>query len=285
LIELNSHQKTNIKNNFQMKNLFKFHAIILIILVLSGTTNAQNDSEEMYLKKVFISQDDDSLLYRILYPLNYDKTKTYPLVLFLHGSGERGNDNELQLKHGSDLFTKAVNKEKYPAIVVFPQCPENSFWSAQIKIKKGNLNKFPVRKHPPKQVQLVIDMLNFIEASESVDTNREYIMGLSMGGIGTMEMLCYQPERFAAAVPICGAHNPKYAKRYKHIPLWYFHGAKDNVVNPQFSRDMVAKLRTLGADVRYTEYPHANHNSWDSAFAEPELLSWMFEQKKTQIIN
>lgn len=259
----------------KMIKYIPFACIVLLGCSLFKAVNAQTDYQNMYEKKVFISDEGDSLLYRILYPLNYNRNEKYPTVLFLHGSGERGNDNELQLAHGAELFTLPESREKYPAIVIFPQCPKDEQWAKPLNGKK-HVKRFPLYKTPPKQIQLVIDLLDFVELSESLDTDREYIMGLSMGGKGTMEMLCYQPHRFAAAVPICGAHNPKYAKRYKHVSLWYFHGAKDIVVYPQYSRNMVARLEKLGANVRYTEYPDAGHNIWDQAFDEPDLLPWMF---------
>ena len=261
----------------------------LFVLIICAGLNfgyssvfAQENYKEMYEKKEFISDNGDTLFYRILYPVNYDKSLEYPLVLFLHGAGERGNDNEKQLVHGGDLFASPMNMQKHPAIVVFPQCPENNIWSEELFFDKEG-KYFTPNDTLTDQVELLIGLLNFLEKDESIDKNREYVMGLSMGGIGTIEMLCRQPNRFAAAIPMCPAHDPNLAERYQHVPIWFFHGALDDVISPDYSGMLVAELRKLNADVKYTVYPNANHNCWDSAFQEPGLLDWLFGQSHSNL--
>lgn len=236
---------------------------------------------ELYERQLFL-QGDDTLACRILSPAHFSQDKKYPLLVFLHGSGERGDDNEAQLKWGGDLFLDSANREKFPAIVVFPQCPKDSSWSVRIR-KRDSVGQFsfPVDVPPGKPLQLVMSFIDTLISSGIVDTSRIYIGGLSMGGFGTFEILWRRPGLFAAAIPICGGGNPESTVRYaKDLPIWVFHGDDDKVVTPENSRVMVEALKKAGAKVKYTEYPGVGHDSWNNAFAEPELLPWLFSQKK-----
>lgn len=251
-------------------------AISLIPIV-----NSQDLS--VYEKKELIV-GKDTLRYRIMYPLNFDATKKYPLVLFLHGSGERGNNNETQLVHGGKLFAKEENRIKFPAIVIFPQCSQEGFW-ASIKREKNadgsNQFEFDPKSDPTKPMELTIKLVKQTLKEEYIDKNRVYVGGLSMGGMGTFEILYRCPKVFAAAIPICGGGNPECVGKYaKRVKIWVFHGAKDDVVLPEYSKKMVAAIKSKGGDVNLTIYPDANHNSWDSAFAEPNLLPWLFSKHK-----
>jgi predicted peptidase len=257
------------------------YLFIPVLLILVQSSMAQDYS--LYQKRVFTSKDGKTLNYRILYPKDYDLGKKYPVLLFLHGSGERGNDNEKQLVHGGDLFLNPSNMEKFPAIILFPQCPEGKSWSSMTnKVEDGKkIYQRTTEKKPGEMSKLLMGLITDTEKKEKVDKKRIYIMGLSMGGFGTFDMLYLYPNTFAAAVPICGGHLPELAGDYaKKVPIWLFHGAKDNVVSPDLSRNMYAKLKELGAEVKYTEFPDANHNSWDSTFATPELLPWIFSHHK-----
>jgi predicted peptidase len=258
-----------------------FTFIIIILLLLTGLAEAQDLS--VFEKQLFI-RGEDTLNCRILSPLNYSPSKKYPLLVFLHGSGERGNDNEAQLKWGGTLFADSANRAKYPAIVVFPQCPVTSSWAV---IKRGasadSLGgfSFPIDQPATKPLQLVMDFIDTLVKHGQVDTKRIYIGGLSMGGFGTFEILWRKPNMFAAAIPVCGGGNPEAVKSYaKKFPVWIFHGAKDLIVPVGNSRLMVNTLKAAGADVKYSEYPEVNHDSWNNAFAEPDLLNWLFAQKK-----
>lgn len=228
------------------------------------------------------------LPYRILYPKNYDKTQKYPLVVLLHGAGERGSDNEKQLTHGSKLFLNEQYRDRFPAIVIFPQCSADSYW-ASMKIERGKMPinlQFPYAKRPNWPLKATLNLVRQLARKEGVDKSRLYLVGLSMGGMGTFEALSRVPKRFAAAVPICGAADTTQVRHYAgRVPLWVFHGDADAVVPVMYSRQAVATLRRLATDgrglpVTYTEYPGVNHNSWDKAFAEPELLPWLFAHRK-----
>jgi len=237
----------------------------------------------VFEKRIYLDAAGDTLNYQILYPKNYNKNKKYPLVLFLHGAGERGYDNEKQLTHGSKLFLDKNNRKKYPAIVVFPQCkPAPDYWAHMVLNAKegGNDRDFPVMDEPKPSLKRVMELLAKLEKEEAVDQNRLYLMGLSMGGMGTFELLSRLPNKFAVAVPICGGGNVTQVDKYtKTTNLWVFHGEKDDVVLPEESRAMYAALQTAGAKIQYTEYEGVKHNSWDNVFAEKGLLKWMFKKR------
>jgi predicted peptidase len=244
---------------------------------------AVNPAFVPFQKKQFDYGEGKTLPYRVLYPDNYDKTKKYPLLLFLHGAGERGSDNEKQLVHGAKLFLTEGNKKNFPAIVIFPQCPEESFW-AVIKVDRTTTPakfEFDYSAEANWPLTAANELVKKIANEEAVDKSRIYISGLSMGGMGTFESVYRYPDLYAAALPICGGGDvSRYDKRVTKTPFWVFHGAADAVVNAQLSRDMVEKLESLKAKVKYSEYPGINHNSWDNAFAEPDYLGWMFQQKR-----
>lgn len=251
-----------------------------ILVVLFSGVKAQDKTN--YKKEVF-TQNNDTLLYRVMYPKNFSVKKQYPVVLFLHGAGERGNDNEKQLTHGSSLLSNSKNRRKFPAIVIFPQCPENEYWanvSIDRSIKPLDI-VFQYEKEPTKPLRLVMLLLDDLLRKSFVKKDQIYLMGLSMGGMGTFELAYRRPNVFAAAIPICGGGNPKYAKEFAgNVPLWAFHGALDNVVNPNYTLEMVSAILKEGGTPKLTIYDDANHNSWDSAFAEPNLLPWLFSKKR-----
>jgi len=238
---------------------------------------------DIYEKKEFVFAEGKVLPYRILYPENYDKNKKYPLLLLLHGAGERGKDNEKQLVHGSKLFISAESRKNFPAIVVFPQCPEESFW-AVTKIDRTTMPfkiEFDYTAEPNWPLAAANALVKKLSTEEGVDKARVYISGLSIGGMGTFESVYRNPDLYAAALPICGGGDVNhYDKRVGKTAFWVFHGAADAVVNVKLSQEMVEKLKLLKAEVKYSEYPGVNHNSWDNAFAEKDYLSWMLQHKK-----
>ena len=247
------------------------------------TKKIANPQFDIYQKKELATGDGKTLPYRILLPENYDKTKKYPLVLVLHGAGERGNDNEKQLTHGAKLFIADSNRKKFPAIVLFPQCPSDSSWGS-VKVDRSKTPfsfSFDYTMAQTWAMKAVINLVSQVSSGESVDKSRIYITGLSMGGFGTFEAVYQYPNLFAAALPICGGGDMvHYDNRVKKTSFWVFHGAADAVVNVENSRTMVKKLQSLHVPVKYNEYPGVNHNSWDNAFAEPDYLSWMFSKKR-----
>ncbi|MCM4157213.1 prolyl oligopeptidase family serine peptidase [Gramella sp. AN32] len=255
--------------------------IIWLLLIACGFQLQAQDKQEF--KKEHLIQNKDTLNYRILYPPHFSKDSIYPVVLFLHGAGERGNDNETQLVHGSDLFLKTENRENYPAIVIFPQAPKEDYW-AQVDVDRFSYPldfKFHQGGEPTKSLGLTMKLIDSIASEKFVDTSRIYVGGLSMGGMGTFEIISRKPEMFAAAIAICGAADTTISEKYRdNFFIWVFHGLKDDVVNPEYSKEMVAAINKNGGNANLTLYKDANHNSWDAAFSEPYLLDWLFSHKK-----
>ena len=193
--------------------------------------------------------------YLLVKPEGYDPQKKYPLILFLHGRGESGDDLERVKIHGP---FKKVAELGLDVLIAAPQCPENEWWDADTLAA--------LTEH-------LIDDL-------PVDPDRVYLTGLSMGGGGTWALLAQRPDLFAAAVPICGWGRPAKADQMKRVPIWIFHGAKDNVVATQNSRNMEEALKAVGGNVRYTEYPEAGHDSWTETYNNPELYDWLLAQRR-----
>ncbi len=268
----------NIHNSFKLIPTLLF----ALTVILPALTKAQVSNHDLYEKQYFI-EGDDTLYCRILSPLHFTAGKKYPLIVVLHGSGERGNDNDAQLKWGSDLFLDSANRENFPAIVVFPQCPADSSWSVRIRPRNPDTAdaRFPMNVQPTRPLRMVMNFIDTLANGGTVDPKRIYIGGLSMGGFGTFEILWRKPKLFAAAFPICGGGNPASAKLYgRNFPIWVFHGTDDDAVPVNNSRIMVDALKATKAKVKYSEYPGVKHDSWINAFAEPEFLPWLFAQKR-----
>jgi len=259
----------------------KRYSIVLLVLLAAGFRLAAQDFS-LYQKEYYIV-GNDTLPYRILLPVNYNTNTKYPLIYFLHGSGERGNDNEKQLVHGGKLFLKDDNRNNYSAIVVFPQCPQNSSWT-NLSSKRGadGTRQFNFMSDTPVTRGMVMaqGLLAQLLSSYPVKKKQVYVGGLSMGGMGTFEIVRRNPSLFAAAIPICGGGNPDVKKKMKKVDWWIFHGAKDASVPPEYSVQMHEALLNAGAKTKLTIYPEAGHNSWDSAFAEPGIMAWLFAQHR-----
>lgn len=189
--------------------------------------------------------------------VEYSSDKKLPLILFLHGAGERGDDIDLVKKHG---IPKLCEEMKLPFITVSPQCPEDSWWTQETEALKA--------------------LLDEITANYYVDTDRIYLTGLSMGGFGTWEMAVHYPDLFAAIAPMCGGGKIEKAYLIKDLPIWVFHGAKDPVVPIENSKKMVDKLKELGSNVKFTVYPEAEHDCWTQSYSNPELYKWFLTHKK-----
>lgn len=223
-----------------------------------------------------------TLPYQVMYPENYDSTKQYPLVVFLHGAGERGNDNEKQLTHGKQFLIDNFYSDN-PAIVIAPQCPADSYWANVIRHQLPDKMEFTfgVTDKATQPMETLIILIQSWVSSGKVDISKVYVGGLSMGGMGTFEILWRMPHTFAAAFPICGGGDisklPLYAR---NTAVWIFHGDEDNVVPVQYSRSIYECLKELGCDVEYTEYKGVNHGSWNNAFNEKGLASWLLSHNR-----
>ncbi len=260
-----------------MKSWFLIATLTLLASISFG--------QQQFQKKTFVSASGDTLRYQVLLPNDYAAGKKYPLVIFLHGSGERSNDNLLQLKHGSRMFTNPVNQEKYPAIVLFPQCPTEDTWiGSNLPKRDDNANidwsSFADRPIAP-SLQRVKELIDSYQATQKVDDKRIYIMGLSMGGMGTFDLVARYPNLFAAAIPICGGiYPPRLKKAAKTVKFRIYHGDADQTVPCNSSRQAYLALKELGAKVSYVEFPGVEHNSWTPAFNQPDFFEWLFKQKR-----
>lgn len=257
-----------------MKKLF----CAVIQLILFASTFAQNPVE--YEKRTFVSSSGDSLNYRFLRPESENAGEKYPVVLFLHGAGERGSDNELQLTHGAQMWLNPVNRDNHPAYVLFPQCPEAGFWAYQSRPESFVPVEMPVPAEPSIIECTVKELLDSVMTMPQVDKSRIYVIGLSMGGMATYDMAVRYPDVFAAAVPICGSVNPSRLPAAKDVHFRIYHGDADTVVPVEGSRQAYKALKKAGADVVYIEYPGVTHGSWHNAFNDPEFMTWLFSQKK-----
>lgn len=240
-------------------------SILAAFVAFSIVAHAQDFPE---FDKRQYKTSDDTLLYRFLKPRVQKENERYPLVVFLHGSGERGNDNILPLNHIAPLFLNESNRSQYPCFVVVPQCPAKENWT------------YPDWYLEPKEpLSSVVSLIDSLKALPFIDSSRIYITGLSMGGYGTWYLLTKYPDLFAAAVPICGGGDTHQVENFKHVPIWNFHGTKDDAVPVESSRNMIQALKDAGGTPKYTEYKKVGHNSWVNAYSEAGLLPWLFSQK------
>lgn len=219
----------------------------------------------------------DTLNYRLLFP-DYDTFRKYPLVIFLHGSGERGSDNEAQLKWGVMNFATDQMMVGHSAIVIAPQCPEKMSWSNFSRDEDPAQTK--LLPNPSKPMELLFGLIMEMKKNRFVDTNRIYITGLSMGGFGTYDAIERYPNLFAAAMPVCGGGDVSKAASIAHIPIWNFLGSDDGAVNPLYSLYMYNALMKAGAHPGYTQYPETGHFSWLAAYSDPQVYQWLFRQHK-----
>ncbi len=252
---------------------YKIIKLTVVFLLFFFNANSQkNDISKLYEAKHFTSKQG-TLPYRIYKPKQTDsQTEKLPAVIFLHGAGERGNDNSMQLTHLNLLFKNKKTLDKYKAYVIAPQC-ENDYrwvevdWSAKSHSTPKQMSKY---------LSITMQLLDSLTKSLSIDTDRIYVVGLSMGGFGTWDLLARYPDKFAAAVAVCGGADLNDAPKIAHIPVWVFHGKRDRLVSVSRSRDMVKALKKQGGNPIYTEYPTVGHGAWIKAYSNPNLLKWMF---------
>lgn len=265
-------------------------AIALTIAVMFNLVHptvgfGQTASEllDLYLPAHFEARDVGSdrrvkLPYRLMSPPNATNGKRYPLVLFLHGAGERGNDNEKQLLHGASEFAK--RRKDHPAFVLFPQCPSGKRWVESDWSLPSGRDEFPTEPSPTMAATLAL--VDSLVSELPIDPERLYVTGLSMGGQGTWFAAVAPPKRFAAMLEVCGGGDPSWAERYQGIPVWALHGQADNVVPISRAREMVVALTHAGhaPELRYVEYPGVGHNSWSPTYARDDVYRWLFSQRK-----
>lgn len=260
--------------------------IAFAILSLAITVPALAKKHETGFLDRSITVRGAAFRYQVFVPENWTPHQQWPIVLFLHGAGERGDDGLQQTDVGIGVAIR-TNRSVMPAIVVMPQCPKNLWWT-----------------QPPMD-ELAIATLDAAAKEFHGDARRTYLTGISMGGYGSWRLAEKYPGRFAALVVICGGIRPPAATLKAHpdlakwtppdspksysdaaakigkIPVWIFHGGDDDIVPVTESQRMYAAMKAAGADVRYTEYPGVKHDSWDRAYDDPKLFPWLFSQSLT----
>jgi predicted peptidase len=237
-----------------------------------------NEIQGELVARMYQSPSGERMPYRLYVPAGYDAGQPYPLVIFLHGSSGSGDDNRKQIASSGtavNLFTRPESPAQYPCFVLIPQAkPRNgSGWVRQwdaVPLQNGQ------QKEPLVVAMEIIDHLRWEFA---IDPSRLYLAGQSMGGFGTWIALTRYPETFAAAIPVAGGGNPAAVGENK-TAVWAFHGSADRVVPVRRSRAMFDAFRKAGANPRYTEYKGVRHQSWRQAFVDPELLPWLFSQRR-----
>ena len=256
---------------------YSFYAIFwsLIFLIFSSEKSYSQPSV-LFKKKEYYSPQGDTCRYRIMSPDKFDPKQKYPLVVFFHGAGERGRDNEKQLIVGVHQFSTPVNRQKYPCFVLAPQCPMKTRWvQTEFGAPSHQMDSVPTRA-----LGIAMETVFDFVKTHNVDTSRIYVLGISMGGFATWEVISRYPNFFAAAAPISGGGDELQALKIKHIPTWIFHGGQDKVVLTSRSQNMNTALLKAGGSPKYTEYAGFNHNCWGKCFSDPLLYSWMFGQKR-----
>lgn len=249
-----------------------FTVAMTAIILPAMAAAAYQPPLERYAARVHKNEKGEKMPYRLFVPKNYDPAQKYPLILWLHGARGRGTDNKRQISGANAWATTVLssdeNQAQYPAIIVAPQCPRRRLWD---QWSTPTLSR---------EFRQVMEILEALQQEFSIDEQRIYIAGESMGGFGTWMFIIKRPNLFAAAVPMCGGGNPSDVHKVVHLPIWVFHGKADRTVPVRRSRQMVEALRKAGGQPIYTEYPKVKHDVWKRAFAEPELIPWLFSQKR-----
>ena len=236
------------------------------------------NTQTAFKKETFAASNGINLPYRIYVPEDYSEDYAYPVVIFFHGAGERGTDNEKTLNNViPNLYIKKTSPF-YHAIVIVPQCPENMQW-VDTPWANGNytLDNVPISK----PMTAAVELLDSVIETYSVNTDRQYVMGLSMGGFGTWDLIMRYPERFAAAIPFCGGADPKQAENLAKIPIWTFHDTTDPTVPVSGTQATVEAIKAAGGTLStYNETSRYGHNVWTPGSQTPALPGWLFEQRK-----
>jgi len=215
--------------------------------------------------------------YRLLRPPKLVPGMRYPLILFLHGAGERGDDNLKQLAYLPRWMAEPGMRKRHPCFVLAPQCRMDERWA---DVSWADETSTPQAAEPTTDLRAAVAALDAVMRGEQVDPDRVYLTGLSMGGFGTWDLAGRMPERFAAFLPICGGGDERTAAKFAARPLWCFHGDQDTAVPVQRSRSMIAAMEAAGGRPKYSELEGVGHNSWTTAYRDPAVIDWLFAQRR-----
>ena len=227
----------------------------------------------------FIQEDGYKLLYRLYIPADYDETKAYPLVLFMHGAGERGDDNISQLRIGIMEMFKYPDSPIHNCIIVAPQCPKDKKW---VGVQWPKCIYSVEELEQTKEIDAVLALLADVQTRYHIDSDRIHVTGISMGGYATWDLITRHGDLFASAVPLCGGCDVSKAAALAKIPIWTFHGALDDTVLPTGTRAMAeAIIREGGTKFRYTELSDKSHNIWTDVYSIEEMPKWLLSHKRS----
>ncbi len=262
-----------------MKRILRSVTLLMFSLaVFAGASKGEAPQQILkkddltFRKLMYADKTGNKMPYRLFVPPNYDAQQKYPMIFWLHGANGRGSDNFKQIsggnENGTHVWTTPANQAQLPAFVLAPQCPEDRFWSE------------PETNEISPQLQMALDILASVQKEFSIDPDRIYLAGQSMGGLGVWALLQSQPDRWAAAIVLCAFDSFTNAKGVARVPLWVFQGDADLVVPVELVRQMVKDLKKSGAQPRYSEYHKVGHEVWEKAFVEPDLIPWLAAQKR-----
>lgn len=253
----------------------KWVCFYLFVLILSA--HAQFSVEELLQPCVYTNETGEVFPYRLHAPQFAKPNQRYPLIVFLHGSGECGTNNSSQIKVGLPTLMAKLIKRPEPVMVLASQCQVGNWWVKRLARDED----YAASAEPTPSMEVVLTIVDYLMATRQADPNRIYITGLSLGGFGTWDAIQRAPTLFAAAIPICGGGDIRRVQPIKQLPIWVFHGDADQNVNVGCSQRMVESLKLAGSrEVRYTEYAGAAHNVWDRTFANDEVIDWLFSQTR-----
>jgi predicted peptidase len=245
----------------------------MILLLANGVAmGGEQAAERGFVERAYKDADGKEHKYVVFVPHSYKEEKPYPLILFLHGAGEREGGPKKPVEVGIGSAIKKYGEKDFPFFVIFPQASARP----DGKPKPGSIGRIWSSTEPDGKKAL--GMLEDVRKQYKIDEKRLYLTGLSMGGFGTWTLAFELPDKWAAIVPICGGGDPKAVDKIKHIPCWCFHGDQDKAVPVERSRTMIDALKAAGAQPRYDEYPGVGHNSWDQAYGNRELYDWLLKQ-------
>ncbi|MCC5945352.1 MAG: prolyl oligopeptidase family serine peptidase [Bernardetiaceae bacterium] len=246
---------------------FAYFLLVLLFFISNQNVVAQTRFSE------YSAHHHNNMPYRLYQPVEIEVGETYPLVLFFHGAGSRGSDNELHLTH----FGNKIPKSQYNCFVLAPQCAKDTKWVDT----DWTASSHQIPSEPSAALCTALAILDSLIEVLPIDESRIYVTGLSMGGFATWDLIARYPKKFAAAVAVCGGADLKTAGQITHLPIWIFHGALDRVVNVNRSRDMAKALEKAGAkQFFYSELPDVYHNAWEYAYSLEAMYAWLFAQKK-----
>lgn len=244
----------------------------------NGNAETFANALDMTEAKIFTSPKGAKMPYRLHVPAKPEAGKQYPLVLHMHGMGSIGTNNVDQIKTGGADFLRWAKKRGEEFIFVAPQCPKNGRW---VKWQQPADASYKMQQSPTTQLRMAFMILDEVMAGYPVDPERIYVIGISMGGFATWEMLERRPELFAAALPCCGGGDPTLASRLVDIPIWAFHGDRDKSVPVRRTRDMVDAIKAAcGKKIEYREYPGMGHNVWTPTFTDDSVFDWLWRQRR-----